>query len=405
VVVAAAPGPHALIIPRAVRIRRISPATAATLAGLARMGVAAARFLRPDPSAPPLDVRVVVPARDEAAGVGACVQALAGQATEVVVVDDASADGTAAVAAAAGARVVRLDGDPPPGWTGKARACLAGAEGAATEWLAFVDADVVLHPSALATLAAATRHTSTSAVGGLECGSFWERLLLPELGLALVQEGLPADFASGQCFLVRRDHYEAVGGHGHPLVRGSLVDDRDLARALGGHDPRLGPALLRARMYRGLGDLWAGLRKNQAALHPRPLPHLAALLLPVATRRPWAAVVVSAGGRAAAGQNPLYGLLAPLARVVLAANYVASVRRARTGRPETWKGRAVGHTAGAAGGEPGAREPLATVPGSWEGQNGSGRRPAARPGWRPRRRPASGRRGGGSASWWGSGRP
>jgi hypothetical protein len=237
--------------------------------------------------------------------------------------------------------VLRLDGDPPPGWTGKARACLAGAEGAATEWLAFVDADVVLHRCALATMAAATRHTSTSIVGGLECRSFWERLLLPELGLALVQEGLPPDFASGQCFLVRRDHYEAVGGHGHPDVRRSVVDDRDLARVLTGHDPRIAPALLRAGMYRDARAVRAGLVKNQAALHRRPLVHLAWLLAPVTARRPWAAIVISAGGRAAAGQNPVYGLLAPVARVALAALYVESVWRARTGRCVTWKGRAV----------------------------------------------------------------
>ena len=305
------------------------------------MGLAAGRFLEPNPSAPPIDVRVVVPARDEVENIAACVHAARRQAAEVVVVDDASSDGTGEAAAAAGAHVVRLEGDPPPGWTGKARACLAGAEGAATTWLAFVDADVVLHPQALATMAAATTHTSTSIAGGLACRSFWERLLLPELGLALVQEGMPAGFASGQCFLVRRDHYEAIGGHGHPLVRGSPVDDRDLARALTGHDARLAPKLLTARMYRDGAELRTGLLKNQAALHPRPLPHLVALLAPVASRRPWAITVVSAGGRAAAGQNPLYGLLAPLARVALAALYLESWWRARSGRPVAWKGRPV----------------------------------------------------------------
>ena len=305
------------------------------------MGVAASRFLRPDPSAPAIEVRVVIPARDEVDNIVDCVAAARLQATEVVVVDDASSDGTGEEAEEAGARVLRLDGDPPPGWTGKARACLAGAEGAATEWLAFVDADVVLHPSALATMAAATGHTSTSIVGGLECRSFWERLLLPELGLALVQAGLPRDFASGHCFLVRRDHYVAIGGHGHQHVRGSVLDDRDLARALGGHDPRIAPDLLRARMYRSGADLRAGLVKNQAGLHARPARHLAAVLAPVASRRPWAAVAISAGGRLAAGQNPLYGGLAPLARLALAAIYVESWWRARTDRPVAWKGRAV----------------------------------------------------------------
>ena len=305
------------------------------------MGWAARRFLAPDPAAPPIDVRVVVPARDEAGVVAGCVGALLPQATEVVVVDDGSGDGTGAVAGAAGAGVVRLEGDPPPGWLGKPRACLAGAEGAGTEWLAFVDADVVLAPTALATMAAATRSTSTSIVGGLECRSFWERLLLPELGLALTQEGFPPGFASGQCFLVRRDHYEAVGGHGHPAVRGSVVDDRDLALALGGHDPRLAPKLMTARMYGGWSDIRFGLTKNSAAVHGRGLRHVAWLLAPVASRRPWAAMVLSAGGRLVAGQNPAYGLLCPLARLVLAGFHVESVYRARTGRTVLWKGRDV----------------------------------------------------------------
>ncbi len=322
-------------------MRRMRPATVASLVGVARMGLAARRFLAPDPAARAIDVRVVVPARDEAAAIEACVFAALPQATEVVVVDDGSADGTGSLAAAAGARVVRLDDDPSPGWLGKPRACAAGAAGATTEWLAFVDADVVLHPDALASMAAATAATSTSIAGGLECGSFWERLLLPELGLALVQEGLPPDFASGQCLLVRRDRYEVVGGHGHPAVRGSVVDDRDLARVLGGHDARLAPALLRARMYRDLADLRAGLVKNQAGLHTRPVRHLAALLVPVATRRPWAAMLASAGGRVVAGHNPVYGGLAPMARVVLAALYLESRWRARSGSPVRWKGRDV----------------------------------------------------------------
>ncbi|MFN2607291.1 MAG: glycosyltransferase family 2 protein [Acidimicrobiales bacterium] len=317
------------------------PATVASLVGLARMGMAASRFLGPDSDAPPINVRVVIPARDEADVIAGCIASVRAQATEVVVVDDASSDGTGALAAAAGATVVSLHDDPPAAWAGKPRACLAGADGARTEWLAFVDADVVLHRLALPSMAAATRATSTSIAGGLDCRTFWERLLLPELGLALAAEGFPRDFASGQCLLVRRDHYEAIGGHGHPAVRGSVIDDRDLARALGGHDARLAPRLLQARMYRGLDEIRTGLVKNSAALHRRSLPHLAALLVPVASRRPWAAMVVSAGGRAVAGHNPAYGLLAPVARALLAAFHLESRWRAGTARAVRWKGRPV----------------------------------------------------------------
>lgn len=315
--------------------------TLAGLYGLARMGLAARRFLGPDPAAPPIDVTAVIPARNEAEAIVACIESLRTQVVDTIVVDDASCDATAELAAAAGARVVRLEGDPPDGWTGKPRACAAGAELVETEWVAFVDADVVLHPQALATMAAATRSSSTSVAGGLVCGSFWEHLLLPELGLALVQEGLPDSFASGQCLLVRREAYEECGGHSHPEVRGSVIDDRDLARVLGGHDARLAPRLMQARMYHSLAEIRAGLVKNQAGLHPSAPVHLLSLLLPVATRRPWTALAVSASGRAAAGQNPVYGLGAPLARLVLAGFYLESRWRARSGTAVTWKGRDV----------------------------------------------------------------
>ena len=52
-------------------------------------------------------------------------------------------------------------------------------------------------------------------------------------------------------------------------------------------------------------------------------------------------MVVSAGGRLIAGQDPAYALLAPLARLVLAGLAVESWYRARTGGTVTWKGRPV----------------------------------------------------------------
>ena len=121
---------------------------------LARLGRAGHRRYRLGPGDPAAHepVSVVVPARDEAGRVGACVAALLAQdaeVAEVVVVDDGSRDGTAAVAAAAGARVEAAPA-PGPGVAGKAAACAPGAARAsAGRWLAFVDADVVLAPQAL----------------------------------------------------------------------------------------------------------------------------------------------------------------------------------------------------------------------------------------------------------------
>jgi len=86
-------------------------------------------------------VSIVIPARNEAATVGAVVAAaLAGlpdSAGEVVVVDDASLDGTADAARAGGARVVR---SPQP--LGKGGALRRGVAESSGDLVVFLDADV-----------------------------------------------------------------------------------------------------------------------------------------------------------------------------------------------------------------------------------------------------------------------
>jgi hypothetical protein len=293
---------------------------------------------------------------------------------EVVVVDDGSADGTAAEAARAGARVEPAP-PPGPGVAGKAAACAHGAEvAAAGRWLAFVDADVTLAPQALSRLLAACLAGGAVAASPLArpvAGSWWEELLLPDLGLqvaerldldAVADPGRPAAFLSGQCLLVRRDAYEAVGGFG--AVAGSLVEDVALARRLkaAGHglEVRLAPGLAAVRMYGRFGDLWEGLAKNLAEVWgagPGSLGRQAARAL--AGTAPWLALAarpgpaarrvalaggllqltVRAGGRLVAGADPRLAVAYPLADLVLLAVYADSVRRRRRGVPLTWKGR------------------------------------------------------------------
>ncbi len=90
-------------------------------------------------------ISVVIPARDEAGRIGATVTAVRAQAPpdglEVLVVDDASTDGTAAEAAAAGAQVLRLAQGGNPG-----AARNRGARAASGEVVVFLDADCVPAP-------------------------------------------------------------------------------------------------------------------------------------------------------------------------------------------------------------------------------------------------------------------
>jgi hypothetical protein len=122
--------------------------------------------LGPDaPVAPELPrLIVVIPARNEAANIGPCVAAL--RASDhpnltIRVLDDGSTDGTAALAAAAGAEVVQGGGAPlPEGWKGKPWALQRATRDLDADWLVFVDADVRVHPAALSRIH--TRALATS---------------------------------------------------------------------------------------------------------------------------------------------------------------------------------------------------------------------------------------------------
>ena len=100
----------------------------------------------PGPRGPALSV--VVPVRDGGGDLGRCLRGLRDSTyrdVELIVVDDGSVDGSAALAEAAGARVVRHAAP-----LGPAAARNAGAEAATAPVVFFLDSDVVVHPDALA---------------------------------------------------------------------------------------------------------------------------------------------------------------------------------------------------------------------------------------------------------------
>jgi glycosyltransferase involved in cell wall biosynthesis len=96
-----------------------------------------------------MNVALVIPALDEAEVIGHLVRRIPpGVVNDVIVVDNGSLDATAAVAAAAGARVVRENR------LGYGAACWAGvsAVSAATDVVAFLDGDGSQSPEELATV-------------------------------------------------------------------------------------------------------------------------------------------------------------------------------------------------------------------------------------------------------------
>ncbi|MGY1822294.1 glycosyltransferase [Geodermatophilus sp. SYSU D00079] len=264
----------------------------AAVAGALHTVVNAALLRRPPEHPPPVrrPVTVVLPVRDEAAQVGGCLAAvLAQQAVpdlRVVVVDDGSTDGTAAVVRAVGDPRVRLVSapEPPPGWLGKPHACAVGAGTADTGTgdtgdgvLVFVDADVRLFPDAVAgAVALLDRHRLdlVSPWPRPVTGTLAERLVQP-LGPWLWMTTLPVRLAerssrpsltaaNGQFLVVTRAGYVAAGGHG--AVRGEVIEDVALARAVkrtGGRAvPVDGSRLAACRMYAGWRELRAGYAKS-----------------------------------------------------------------------------------------------------------------------------------------------
>ena len=212
------------------------------------------------PAHPPLRIVAVMPARNEADVVGDAVTSLLQQSSgsiQVILVDDASADGTAQAAEAAAHLIgatglSTICGKPlPVGWTGKLWALEQGiraADQVSPEWLLLADADVVQGPETVAQLAAIAEHGRYDLVSfmvKLHCDTMTEKLLIPPyifFFFMLYPPKWVADpqrsvaGAAGGCILVRREALAHAGGI--TAIREEIIDDCALARLIkrsGGH--------------------------------------------------------------------------------------------------------------------------------------------------------------------------
>ena len=246
------------------------------------------RSLDEERSEPPDDaplVSIVIPARNESRNIAQCLESVLASTyarLEVIVVDDHSTDDTGSIAASIAARDPRVRVLVPPplpsDWFGKQWACASGAATATGTILGFLDADTRPAPDLVTRVvnAMATRHADLLSVAGTqELGGFWERLVQPQVFTILLQRYGSTEhvnrsrfashkIANGQCLWVRRDAYDAVGGHA--AVRDKVAEDLALAqywfRAGRTVSLVLGLDQLSTRMYTSLRELIDGWGKN-----------------------------------------------------------------------------------------------------------------------------------------------
>ncbi len=251
-------------------------------------------------------ISVLIPARNEADNIEACVRSLLIQDYpdfEVIVLDDHSEDETPLILsrlARTSNRLRVLDGRPlPEGWLGKHWACHQLAQAATGELLLFTDADTRHAPSMLRDSVSAliAEHADlVTAFPREEAVTWGEKLLIPVIGFGIFSF-LPVALARwlgwaglsvtiGQFMLFRRAAFETIGGY--EAVRDHIVDDVMLGRRIiqHGFTWRLmdGTQHVSCRMYRGFWQAVDGFTKNVFAFFDY---HLSLFLITWA----WMAVV------------------------------------------------------------------------------------------------------------------
>jgi chlorobactene glucosyltransferase len=229
-------------------------------------------------------VSVLVPARNEALNIDACIRSLLAQDYpffEVIVLDDSSTDGTRAILEEIrkeNPQLRILNGQPlPSGWLGKHWACHQLDNTARGELLLFTDADTWHEPYALGDSVAALleQEADLLTIFPHEQVITWgEKLTVPILGFAMFSF-VPVFLARwrifsrlsitiGQFMLFRRSAYDAIGGY--EAIRSHPVDDVTLGRRIRSRGFKWllvnGTHHVHCRMYRDFGSAVAGFTKN-----------------------------------------------------------------------------------------------------------------------------------------------
>lgn len=259
------------------------------------------RLRRCDSVNPPVrfpveSLSIIIPARNEAANLPTLLASFVRQSVppkEILVVDDASTDNTAAVARQHGARV--LTALPlPDGWRGKTWACYQGAQAATGNFLLFIDADTWFEREGLARVLAEFPATGSGALSVApyhqvralheQFSAFFNLVMLAGTGaFTLLGDRYARRGLLGQFLLIDRATYQKMGGHA--AVKGRILENFWLAQQLQGAGVplrcRCGRGVFSFRMYPvSWSQLVEGWTKGFAAgAGKTPLPLLLLVII------------------------------------------------------------------------------------------------------------------------------
>ncbi len=222
---------------------------------------------------------IVIPARDEAESIDACLRSLLAQDYKgplaIWLVDDNSTDGTGEIARAINdPRLTVVAGQPrPPGWSGKLWALHQGVEQGLRPWtplrvapldplILLTDADVIHDVNHVSTLVnGCAARDQVSEMVELHCESLAERALVPAFVYffqmlypfaRVAHDRSRTAAAAGGVVLIRRTALERIGGI--EAIRGALIDDVALATAV----------------KRSGGCIWLGHARHARSVRPYP---------------------------------------------------------------------------------------------------------------------------------------
>jgi hopene-associated glycosyltransferase HpnB len=337
--------------------------------------------LESGPSFEPVDlsgITVLIPARNEARGIGRTLAALErqGPGLEIVLIDDQSVDDTAGAAHAAGPVGMRvIEGKAlPDGWTGKLWALEQGLAEVDTRYTLLLDADIEIFDGIVGRMLELLRARNVkmvSLMATLSMAGLWEKLLMPSFiyffkllypfHIANSSSSRVAA-AAGGTVLVATGVLREIGGFA--ALKDELIDDCALAAKVkaAGHGTWVGlsHSVVSHRRYPTLRSIWnmvartayTQLQYSPALLVGCVLALLWTFVLPVAglfAPDPMARSAAIVAGVTAAvtymptliyyRRSPAWALLLPIIGTLYLAMTVDSAYRFSRGIRSEWRGR------------------------------------------------------------------